>query len=99
MIEVLLAEITLDDENRFGVEFLKLLDTASHGRFQQTIDIGPGTVSGIGIRYSIVETAGRFSAAIKAAAKDERLNVISSPISLLPTTRRQRFRSVFLNRF
>ena len=32
LIEVLLAEITLDDENRFGVEFLKLLDTASHGR-------------------------------------------------------------------
>ncbi len=79
LIEVLLAEITLDDENRFGVEFLKLLDTASHGRFQQTIDIGPSTVSGIGIRYSIIETAGRFSAAIKAAAKDERLNVISSP--------------------
>lgn len=79
LIEVLLAEITLDDENRFGVEFLKLLDTASHGRFQQTIDIGPSTVSGVGIRYSIVETAGRFSAAIKAAAKDERLNVISSP--------------------
>ncbi len=79
LIEVLLAEITLDDETRFGVEFMKLLDTASHGRFQQTIDIGPSTVSGIGIKYSIVETAGRFSAAIKAAAKDERLNVISSP--------------------
>lgn len=79
LIEVLLAEITLDDENRFGVEFLKLLDTASHGRFEQTIDIGPATVSGIGLKYSIVETAGRFSAAIKAAAKDERLNVISSP--------------------
>lgn len=79
LIEVLLAEITLDDENRFGVEFLKLLDTASHGRFQQTIDIGPATISGIGIKYSIVETAGRFSAAIKAAAKDERLNIISSP--------------------
>ncbi|MEW6377522.1 MAG: type II secretion system secretin GspD [Thermodesulfobacteriota bacterium] len=79
LIEVLLAEITLDDETRYGVEFLKLLDTASHGRFQQTIDIGPTTVSGIGIKYSIVETAGRFSAAIKAAAKDERLNVISSP--------------------
>jgi general secretion pathway protein D len=79
LIEVLLAEITLDDENRFGVEFLKLLDTASHGRFQQTIDITPSTVSGVGIKYSIVETAGRFSAAIKAAAKDERLNVVSSP--------------------
>ncbi len=79
LIEVLLAEITLDDENRFGLELLKLLDTASHGRFQQTIDIGPSTISGIGIKYSIVETAGRFSAAIKAAAKDERLNVVSAP--------------------
>jgi len=79
LIEVLLAEITLDDETRFGVEFMKLLDTASHGRFQQTIDIGTSTISGVGLKYSIIETAGRFSAAIKAAAKDERLNVISSP--------------------
>lgn len=80
LIEVLLAEITLNDETRFGVEFLKLLDTAgSHGRFQQTIDIGTSTISGVGIKYSIVEAAGRFSAAIKAAAKDGRLNVISSP--------------------
>ena len=79
LIEVLLAEITLDDETRYGLEFLKLLDTASHGRYQQTFEFGPASVSGIGIKYSIVEAAGRFSAAIKAAAKDERLNVISSP--------------------
>jgi len=79
LIEVLLAEITLDDETRYGLEFMKLLDTASHGRYQQTFEFGPATVSGIGLKYSIVEAAGRFSAAIKAAAKDERLNVISSP--------------------
>lgn len=79
LIEVLLAEITLDDETRYGLEFLKLLDTASHGRYQQTFEFGPTTITELGLRYSIVETAGRFSAAIKAAAKDERLNVISSP--------------------
>jgi len=79
LIEVLLAEITLDDESRYGLEFMKLLDTASHGRYQQTFEYGPTTISELGLRYSIVEAAGRFSAAIKAAAKDERLNVISSP--------------------
>jgi general secretion pathway protein D len=84
LIEVLLAEITLDDSTKFGVEWSKFLDTISHGRYMQEIILGATPLKEIppvtsGIRYSIVEAAGRFSAAIKAAASDGRLRVISSP--------------------
>ncbi|MGQ9509349.1 MAG: type II secretion system secretin GspD [Thermodesulfobacteriota bacterium] len=84
LIEVLLAEITLDDSTKFGVEWSRFLDTVSHGRYMQEIILGatpPTTIPAVtsGIRYSIVEAAGRFSAAIKAAASDGRLRVISSP--------------------
>lgn len=84
LIEVLLAEITLDDSTKFGVEWSRFLDTISHGRYMQEVILGatpPATIPALtsGIRYSIVEAAGRFSAAIKAAASDGRLRVISSP--------------------
>ncbi len=84
LIEVLLAEITLDDSTKFGVEWSRFLDTISHGRYMQEVILGatpPTTIPALtsGIRYSIVEAAGRFSAAIKAAASDGRLRVISSP--------------------
>lgn len=82
VIEVLLAEITLDENTQFGVEFMRLLDTASRGRYAQEFTLGttpPTTIPGFGIRYSIVEAAGRFSSAIKAAADEGRLKVISSP--------------------
>jgi len=80
LIEVLLAEITLKDNTQYGIEFMRILDTASHGRYLQDITIGPSTeIPGFGLRYSIVEEAGRFTAAIKAAADEGRLKVISSP--------------------
>ncbi len=84
LIEVLLAEITLDDSTKFGVEWSRFLDTISHGRYMQEVILGatpPTTIPALtsGIRYSIVEAAGRFTAAIKAAASDGRLRVISSP--------------------
>jgi len=40
LIDVLLAEIVLDDDVKFGVEWSKFLDTLSHGRYQQEIIIG-----------------------------------------------------------
>ena len=91
LIEALLAEITLDDSNKFGVEWARFVDSLAAGRYQQTFLFGttPGTIDpaiaatalpGAGaIRYSIVEVAGRLSAAISLAATDNRLKVISSP--------------------
>jgi len=82
VIEVLLAEITLDKNTQFGVEFMQLIDTLHRGDYTQTLTLGstpPTSIPGYGLRYSIVEAAGRFSAAIKAAADEGRLKVISSP--------------------
>jgi general secretion pathway protein D len=82
LIEVLMASVTLDQNNQFGVEFMRLLDSASRGRYQQEFTLGTTpatTIPGFGLRYSIVEVAGRFSAAVKAAADEGRLKIISSP--------------------
>jgi general secretion pathway protein D len=64
---------------QFGIDFVKYLDK---GKFQQTVNVGTfGSLAkaGPGITYSIVEEAGRFSAAIKAAATLGRLKVLTSP--------------------
>lgn len=85
LIEVLLAEITLDDSNKFGIEWARFLDL--HGKYSHQFSLGvdpittdpiPGPGAGV-FRYSIVYEAGKFLAAIKLAATDNRLRVISSP--------------------
>jgi general secretion pathway protein D len=85
LIDVLLAEITLDEENQFGVEWSRLITSKAPIAQQIVMGAQPPTdpfsqaLSAVGIRYSIVELGGRVSAAISAAATDNRLNVISSP--------------------
>jgi general secretion pathway protein D len=83
LIEVLLATITLDDTTRYGLEWMRFIDSVNKGQYEQTVriigDVGTSVIPGIGISYSIVEAAGRFAASVKAAADEHRLNVISSP--------------------
>jgi len=102
LIEGLLAEITLDDANRFGIEWGRFVDSLAAGKYRQAISTGaiPTTTvttgtppvtttvpidaslafAGAGAwRYSIHEVAGGLTAAIKVAATDNRLNVISAP--------------------
>jgi len=102
LIEVLMAEITLDDANRFGIEWGRFVDSLAAGKYRQAISTGaiPTTTvttgtppvtttvpidaslafAGAGVwRYSIVEVAGGLSAAIKVAATENRLKIISSP--------------------
>jgi len=79
LIEVLLADITLTDDSEFGIDLVKYVD---FGKWSQTIQFGSFTglaEAGSGLSYSIVEEAGRFSAAIKAAATLGRLKVLTSP--------------------
>jgi general secretion pathway protein D len=79
LIEVLLADITLKDDKEFGIDLVKYLDG---GKWQQTISFGEFAglaTAGPGISYSIVQEAGKFSAAIKAAATLGRLKVLTSP--------------------
>jgi general secretion pathway protein D len=83
LIEVLLATITLDDTTRYGLEWMRFIDSVNKGEYEQTVrligDVGTSVIPGIGISYSIVEAAGKFAASVKAAADEKRLNVISSP--------------------
>jgi general secretion pathway protein D len=85
LIEVLLAEIVLGDSYRFGVEWSSFLSSNPPEAQQVVMGALPPAdpfAQGLGaaaIRYAIVELGGKFSAAISAAARDNRLNVISSP--------------------
>jgi general secretion pathway protein D len=88
LIETFLADITLDDTYKFGVEWAKFVSSSRTDQHAQGVVAGmqPPTdpfnaamATGSFIRYSIVELGGRISAAVNAAAADNRLNIISSP--------------------
>ncbi len=79
LIEILLADIVLTDNAELGIDLVRYLDG---GKWQQTIQFGEFSAlaaAGPGLTYTIVEEAGRFSAAIKAAATLGRLRVLTSP--------------------
>lgn len=85
LIEVLLAEVTLDDTTQFGIEWSRFLSSPTPNAQEVVVGARPPAdpfsqaLTAIGIRYSIVELGGRISAAIHAAATRGRLRVISSP--------------------
>jgi general secretion pathway protein D len=84
LIEVFLAEITLDDTTKFGLEWSTLIDTFTHGgtTYKWTFGMGGTAIDPkaftSGVRYAI-EATDKLSAAIHASAVDNRLKVISSP--------------------
>jgi len=85
LIEVMLAEITLDDTTQFGIEWSRFLSSQPPNAQEVVLGARPpadpfsAALTAIGIRYSIVELGGRVSAAIHAAATRGRLKVVSSP--------------------
>jgi len=86
LIEALLAEITLDDTYKFGIEWARFISSKTPNAQEVVMGSRPpadpfsaALAQGSFIRYSIVELGGRISAAVNAAAADNRLNVISSP--------------------
>jgi len=81
LIEILLADINLKDDTELGIDLVQYMDG---GKWQQTITYGSfasaaGSAAGPGLAYSIVEEAGKFSAAIKAAATLGRARILTSP--------------------
>lgn len=83
LIEVLLAEVTLNDSTKFGLEFSTFTDSFTRGgrTYNYTIGMGgipPATDFTSGLRYAI-SSVDRLAAAIQASATDDRLRVISSP--------------------
>jgi len=83
LIEVLLAEVTLNESTKFGLEFSTFTDSFTKGAYTYSYTIGmggTGTPSNFtsGLRYAIT-SAGRLASAIQASASQDRLRVISSP--------------------
>ncbi len=83
LIEVLLAEVTLDDATKYGLEWSTFSDsfTRSGRTYSYTLGAGgiaPQTDMVSGLRYAVT-SVDRLAAAISASASEDRLRVISSP--------------------
>jgi general secretion pathway protein D len=83
LIEVLLAEVTLNDSVKYGLEFSTFSDSFVKGgrSYSYTVGMGgiaPQTALASGLRYAIT-SVDRLAAAINASAVEDRLRVISSP--------------------
>ncbi len=91
LIEVLLADVTLNDDTQFGIEWSRFLTSKSPNAQSIVMQAQPptdpltsslsGTVTG-GFRYAIVDVGQRISAAIRLAASEGRVNVRISPTIL-----------------
>ena len=83
LIEVLLAEVTLNDDTRYGLEFSTFTDSFTKGgrSYSYTLGMGgiaPQTSLVSGLRYAIT-SVDRLAAAISASATEDRLKVVGSP--------------------
>ena len=83
LIEVLLAEVTLDESLKYGLEFSQFSNTWTDAGRTYTSTLGVGGIAPVldfasGLRYAITATD-RIAAAIHASAVDNRLKVITSP--------------------
>jgi general secretion pathway protein D len=91
LIEVLMAEVTLDDNNKFGIEWERFMKGDKRIAHEMVLNAQPPTdksglltpfgqaLTAVNFRYTIVELGGRIMAAINAAAAEDRLKIISSP--------------------
>jgi general secretion pathway protein D len=83
LIEVLLAEVTLDDTTKYGLEWSTFTNSFTHGGRTYSYSVGAGGIAPqtdmvSGLRYAIT-SVDRLAAAISASASEDRLKVISSP--------------------
>jgi general secretion pathway protein D len=89
LIEVLIAELTLDDETQFGLQWVTRGQGSAtvggerhdfNSQIQNVFPSGDGTALAIPTGFSWVLTeANRISAILRAYAQNAKLNVLSSP--------------------
>ncbi|HSR14093.1 MAG TPA: hypothetical protein VLS90_21780, partial [Thermodesulfobacteriota bacterium] len=85
LIEVLLAEVSLTESTKFGLEFSTFKDSFVKGGYTYNYTVGMGGTSvdptkfTSGLRYAIASSPDHLMAAINAQATQNRLRVISSP--------------------
>ena len=86
MIEVLVLELTIDDQTRAGIDwaFRKGDITAGSVAASQSISVGAvlgqSATAALSQGFSVVAQAGNFTALLQAFAQDSKLNVLSNPI-------------------
>jgi general secretion pathway protein D len=83
LIEVLLAEVTLNDAMKYGLEFSTFSSSFTKGGYAYNYTVGMGgkppvTDFASGLRYAVT-SVDRLAAAINLSATEDRLKVISSP--------------------
>jgi general secretion pathway protein D len=83
LIEVLLAEVTLDDTTKYGLEWSTFTNSFTRNGRTYSYSVGAGGIAPqtdmvSGLRYAIT-SVDRLAAAISASASEDRLKVISSP--------------------
>ena len=77
MIEVTVAEVTLTDDQEFGVAWLAR--NSGLGRFDGKVTSGVlGGTGGAGLNY-LLDIAGETRASLKALASQDRISVLSTP--------------------
>ena len=86
LIEVLIAEINLDETNKLGIEWENIFDLGGSATGTLRVDSSLGVVNPLaanvpitsGLSYLIGNTE-RFKAALKASASDNNVQILSSP--------------------
>ena len=85
LIEVLIAEINLDETNKLGVEWQHIFDLGGSATGTLGIDSSMGIINtsatvpiGSGLSYVIGNTE-RFKAALRASASENNVQILSSP--------------------
>lgn len=79
MIELTIAEVTLDDNEEFGINWFA---KTSPGRFNGSLSFGKlpevGAAAGSGLTY-LLDVAGQSRAMLRAYANDQRVTILSTP--------------------
>jgi general secretion pathway protein D len=82
LMDYFLADITLNESVKFGIEWSQFSDVFGSKTVTFTgVSTPPSPIPAYqgGFRFSVVDAAGKVSAAINAAATDNRLKVLSAP--------------------
>jgi general secretion pathway protein D len=79
LVEITIAEVTLTDETRFGVDWYLQQTIGSAGVAFDTRGGSSREPGGLGATYSRVFSHGRVQAALNAIAENKNLNILSTP--------------------
>ncbi|MFW5791095.1 MAG: type II secretion system secretin GspD [Desulfohalobiaceae bacterium] len=84
LIEVLIADVQLDESSKLGIEWSFVFDLANDTESELSVDSGLGVIGGgdsligSGLTYLVTHTD-KLTAVLKALAEDNKVNVLSSP--------------------